>query len=380
MRIDDSRTVLVLHYGGDRFYFKLRHLLPPLDVTIASAKARTPPKHLVTFAELKTAFPFSLYSVHPATYFVSLQGLQYLTNGCCDFKKYRLQRCVSKMLLPLNKCVSDKFEVHTKNEDENITDEDDNEEENKIRCFFGVLPGNIEFCKLHKLYYKAYDVAMAAGCSPSHNINKYVSNANMVLWKDLREYAEKLCQQSIPNKWKGNTVFLKQRGLKQLLMAKQKDQLYAIINLDAERYDYDQLPPIYNKQKSRYKRKKGHITGCIVGKLNGVLDYVATATIVWFKLCQIRKYYKLRKFNLWDYQEYVTTWRVLERSFSECTVRWNASTIMINDLGVYKSLLNNDQQHIADPFYFIKLYNIKKKCANMDFLNTNNSLRDDKHD
>nr|ANY57601.1 PlxyGVORF82 protein [Plutella xylostella granulovirus] len=330
--INESHPLHVIHCGT--FYVKLNQLIKAYNLP----KKNVP---TIAFNIIKEKYPNLPYTFHANTLFITFDRIQ-----CLDLNRvqiYDLVHCLNEFLEKyFNKSIDQNF---------NVVDEAVPLFEPTVRqCVFGVLNRDIEFVQIdnNSYYFKAIDVARAASISCSHNVNKYVDDNNMVLWQDLKRY---LNQNSVFNKWKNNTVFLKRAGLKQLLYARGKSELYASINLDLENQN---LQTAYRKHKYRYFKKTLKAVGCSVGILFDKLHYIVIDGVVWFKLNQICKYFDIPK----QYPDYnIITWYTLSKRLKS-NITWKLNTIMISDMGVYKLLIIKNEI-IAEEFYHKRLHELR---------------------
>lgn len=345
--------VKIIHFKGTNlYYFKLRHLAKAFDVPFAKAAAVVPK---IKFKTVKDNFPMCDETMYPTTLLVDFIGLELFSRCLSERDEESLRRFIST-------CLGRNLSSSYKFVEEPYEDDDYEEEvqENQAQYEFGVLSENIEFVKLNqKCYFKAFDVATAIGCSPSYNINRHVSDSNMILWVDLRRYISHKCRASIPNKWKDQTVFLKRSGLRQLLLYKNQKALYGRINMNVAHYDA-QTPACYKKQATRYRKKQLFAQDCVVGKLFQQIDFVMTPDKrVWLKLTPFLKHYKLKKVDLLDYEQHITSWYHIEKRLS-CNIRWKHCTMLVDDVAAYKILKKFDLNSEAENFYFHYIYNIRR--------------------
>ncbi|ABQ52032.1 hypothetical protein SlGVgp089 [Spodoptera litura granulovirus] len=327
----------ILCYGHNHCYIKINNLLPILGLQRKQLVKAIPQKYLLNFATLQKLYNDKTNTYYPTTLFVKLEGLQFV-NGKNKYYKHVLEK-LQELNLSIETPLSDGCDY-----------------------FFGVVQPNIEVFKFNsKFYYKACDVAKAANASLSYIVNKYVDDENVVVWEDLKNYAEEKLQKRIPNKWKNNTLLLKQAGIKQFLLRRQKQELYNGIIAQTECEDSS----CYIKHSSsRYKRKVLYATNCLVAKLHNSIDFIILPNnVAYFKLKKFLKYYKL-KIDMAKYENDVTNWKSVYNSLIqhgyECNIKWKPDTIMINDTGVYNIMMDNKLNKEAEDVYFKTLYKIKQ--------------------
>ncbi|AAS82650.1 ORF88 [Agrotis segetum granulovirus] len=351
--------IKVIQLPGQRLFFKLRHLIKAFGISKTLIVKRVPPHCLVKFNLLK---PFCTNeTLYPSTLFISLRGLQYINN---DILLKYLQKSYQTRGLYINKS------YQVVEFDSDIEESDECEREYDLeKCTVGVVEPNIEFIKMGKrCYLKACDVARAINCASTYNIDKFVSDENMVLWADLREFLTKKCEGFAPaySRWKQQTVFLKITGLKQLLLAKNQKTLFAQINLALQNYSSDRAP-IYIKPTSRYYKKNLIAEQCVVGKMYNYIDFIMLPdTSVWCKLRMVRKYFSIKTLqDMSMFQEYTTTWSeidaLLRSKRLSCNIKWKQNTCLINGEGLYKLLRNFELNSQAERFYFETLHELKTK-------------------
>nr|AGS18842.1 hypothetical protein [Pieris rapae granulovirus] len=362
----DVHPVNIFYFNNNNYYFKLNQLADCFHLCFNTIRFTTNPRFLVNFDYLKTKHPNTTYTLHPATLLLHIQGLDhFMTKFCaksyCDLFLHFLNEC----FLHNNKCVNELFQIC------NITnsDIDDNNNVNNlidkyesVKCVYGVLASNIEFILIqNKKYFKGVDVARYINCTPSYCINKYVDDNNMVLWYDLKQYIQNnFIWLNYENRWKNNTIFLKEKGIKQLLMATiGDDEILRDMLINVDNYDAAEIQQ-YKKQKPVYTKKLLKAYECTVGKMNGVVDFIVTPDQnVYYKLHQIAKYYMLKINNYDYYKKYLLEWFTLKLSLKKCNINWKPNLILIEGQGIYKMLTDVGLNVEAQDFIYSKMYEAK---------------------
>jgi|WetSurMetagenome_2_1015567.scaffolds.fasta_scaffold99629_2 hypothetical protein len=368
----DIYPVKMVHLRGtSHYFFKLRHLIEVFKQPFTKVRQTVPASFTLYFSELRELFPLCDESLYPTTLLVSLKGLHYFAQCLNERDQQSLHRFVEDSLaLRSNKELSADYEIIPRVEDERRSrslSRSSSPSDPPEECVVGVLKQNIEFIKLKqskKCYFKAFDVAKAISCAPSYSVNKFVSDDNMVVWKDLRRYLEHKCRCAIENRWKEQTVFLKHAGLKQLLLMRKQKVLYAKINLGAAQLEEGQECPEYVKQPNRYRKKRLYAEGCVVGKLFGTIDYIMTPDgTVWSKFSAVQRHFGLKRVDSLDYAQHITTWLQLEKMLRSrkltTNIKWKDRVVLMDGVGVYKMLKNFGLNSEAEELYFHNLHSIK---------------------
>ncbi|QOD40052.1 Maph89 [Matsumuraeses phaseoli granulovirus] len=363
----DVYPIVLLDFGNDNYYFKLKQLVACFRSTFNKTLRCLHPRYVIKFKILKEAYPgYNEHTLHPNTLLVHINGFKNLTQTLCKKPMRQMfYEFVCQCLKKDNKIVDKNYQVH------NVEDGNINMPEEQlyecVNCDYGTV-NNIEFIGFeNKFYFKAVDVARYIQCSSSYTINKYVDDKNMVLWRDLKNYFNNMCVWSnYTNRWKNHTIFLKELGLQQLIMAvKKDDKLYRDIIIDVNTFDDKKFEP-YIKQLSKYKKKHLKANGCVLGKmLDDTVEFIMLPNkIIYFKLRQIVKHYSLRIANYNYYCNHLKDWSQLKRNLTKCNINWKKNLVMVDAEGVYKMLKDVGLQTEAEEFFFNKIYNATTSAFN----------------
>ncbi|AAQ21685.1 unknown [Cryptophlebia leucotreta granulovirus] len=351
----DSFPVTILYFGFDNYYFKLRELTNCFLLSYNKVRLLNTDKFVVSFEELLERKPnYTEFKLHPNTLLIHINGLYgFFYRFCSKYQRITFLSFLQECFLENNKHLDRKFRFVKENEEA----EEEIEDVDTVSTLCGVLPNNIEYFSINeKTYYKAVDVARYLNCSASYNINKYVDDEYMVLWGDLKLYINNnYIWKNCENRWKDNTIFLKDAGLKQLCIATQGNtKLY----FDITKSVYNHDPHLeYIKTPSRYRKKVLKAKGCVVGKISNTnIEYLVTTNRVYFKLHQIVKQYSLRINDYTNYNTYLTQWRSLSRNLIDCNIKWKSNLVMVTGEGVYEMLKDVGLKVEAEDFIYNKVH------------------------
>lgn len=363
---ENTIPVAMLSFGATVYYFKLKHLAAVLRKPYMTIVSKIPPRYVLTYSFIVEQYPVCKQKYHPATKFVCLQGVKYLIDEFCvtNYTKECLDNFVRQNVdVPNYKRLSTDYTFEDTDE-KYAYDDGDREVDDisaKVNCEptqirMGTLKYNTRFVLVmgskKRWYYKASDVLdqMQANCA--YNLNKHVSDKNIVKWRDLKHYLEDKyrCRISDDGKFKLNSFFLKQAGLKQLLLARKQNVLYNALCLSAINYNFDKPVEYVNKRCGR-RQKQVYADQCEVGKRYDRIDFVKLPNgKVWYKLSQCINYFKLKNVQLYDYK--IERWANLLCDLQKHNIKWNPTIRMIEGAELYRMLNHYSLPLEADEMYF----------------------------
>nr|UYX49719.1 unknown [Darna trima granulovirus] len=362
----DTYPVTLYNFGGNEYYFKVKQLTTCLNLC-ANRICRDVRRHYVTtFADLKNMYPKYKHTANPNTLMLHIKGLNGFMREFCS----KVQHCL--MLDFVRNCLQTNYKwvnnnYHVTSIDNNASDEMENSEEyDCVQCVYGTTPDphRVEFIILNeKIYFKASDVARnVLKCSPSYCINKFVDDVYMVTWGGLKKYIlNRFVWSNYSNRWKENTLFLKDKGVQQLVMAMNggNDEAYRKLLSCIHYEDCDDIGNRTKIYSSCYRKKHLKAQNCVVGFTENGLHYIVTPDLtVYFKLRQIMKIYNFKLKNYDYYDDFIVRWKHLKKHLHDCNVMWKDNLIMVNEKGVIKML--SDLNLKADEFIICKVNELKK--------------------
>ncbi|AAF05227.1 ORF113 [Xestia c-nigrum granulovirus] len=362
---EDTLPVDMLTFGATVYYFKLRHLAAVLRKPCVTIVSKIPPRYVVTYNIIVDQYPDCKQKCHPTTKYVRLEGVKYLIDEFCvtNYTKDCFDKFIRQNVdVPNYKRLSSDYTFEDTEDlcDEEKYDNADNKTTTNNDCEptqirMGTLKYNNRFVMVmgpkKRWYYKASDLFdyMKANCV--YNINKYVSDKNIVKWRDLKHYLEEKYRCRIDDgDFKPNSFFLKQAGLKQLLLARKQNVLYNAICLSAINYNFEN-PVKYVNKRGASRKKQVYADQCEVGKRYNRIDYVKLPNgKVWYKLSQCINYFKLKNVQLYDYK--IKQWADLLCDLQKHNIKWKTTIRMIEGAELYRMLNDYSLPLEADQIYF----------------------------
>lgn len=349
----DTHPVVIYYFGKNNYYFKLKHLARCLYLCMNKVCLKINKRYIITFKSLQQKYPLTKYTLHPKTLMINLLHLNILMSTfCTTLQSYVLNNFLTECFSQEGIFINSKFEIVTipQHIDYNVE---------CLEYVQGTILYKVQFIAFkNKMYFKAIDVVRYLQCSSFYSVNKFVDDENMVFWSDLKRYMFRnyVCNNFL-NTHKENTIFLKQKGLFQLVMAVAgNDNIYREFVISVNN---NNVTENYNKQPTLYKKKILKAEHCTVGKLQGLEFIVTSEQCVYYKLNQIVKLYNLKMRNYNEYQEYIIEWKRLKQTLGRNNINWKPNLIMIDGQGVYKMLQDVNLISAAEDFAYVKMYEAK---------------------
>ncbi|AKR17522.1 hypothetical protein [Mocis latipes granulovirus] len=367
---EDAYPVAMLTFSATVYYFKLKHFAVILKTKCANILSKLPPAHVVSFHVILNQYPNCQEKHHPTTKFVSLQGVRCLIEefAITNYARECLDKFVRQNVdVPYYKRLSSDYTFEDTDQkytlckydqadaqDDNCATQDDN---CATQIKMGTLKYNIRFVLVtglkKKWYYKVSDVFDQLQASCVYNLNKHVSDKNIIKWRDLKLYLEDKYRCCVDNSnFKSNSFFFKQAGLKQLLLARKQNALYNALCLSAINYDFEKpVEYVQGQTTCRRYKKLLYADQCEVGRKYNRLDYIKMPNNkVWYKLLQCLRYYRLKHVQLQDYK--IERWANLLGDLQKHNIKWKGDTRMIEGAELYRMLHQYALPLEADQIYF----------------------------
>ncbi|AKN80810.1 hypothetical protein [Diatraea saccharalis granulovirus] len=321
----DIHPITIINLGNDDYCFKLKNLAECFNVRTARVQKELRKNFIIKFCDLSPILRRK-YTMYPTTLLLRMSGLDsFLSRFCSEPLKVSFLKFI-------NECL-------------NFENEDNTVEYDQKEATYGVLPTNVEYIMIDdNVYYKSSDIVRLIRCSRSYTLNKYVENENMFTWRDLKRYlCNKFVWSNFDNRWKDNTIFLTDDGVRELTMAMGAGDLYDQMIKDIDNHENvfrKYIPPVTRKQQER--------DDTICG-----LHFVVTPDLkVFFKLNQITKRYSLRVRDMEFYRDFLVSWNDIKSHDRN----WRGELILVSDQGVYKMLTDAKLNSDAKEFMYSIVY------------------------
>lgn len=341
------------------YYFKFRHLMKAFNIPKFSRRT-IPDECLSNVYTLKLMYrdveKLKSLTLHPTTLLINLRGLYHLSLCCCtDWEREEMYKFICECLSPI--CIDSSYELIEGKNSYNVKNsrrrsgEEMELDYGEKKLLYGVLKQNIEFIKTiqEKYYFKGLDVAKYINCTPSYVINKYVSNQDMVLWKDLKNYFKNNFKCVVENKWKEQTIFIKYEGLKHLLFRLNKRELFNDIISDLYNKNYDYV--YFKCKRNNNKKRKLMMEKGIVFKYKSIDCVGIFDGTVWCKLNQFKREFDIKHI---PHKHSIVTWSDIEYKLKfnnlKSNIKWKRNTLMINFSDVSKILIKLGKQKDESDF------------------------------
>lgn len=231
-----------------------------------------------------------------------------------------------------------------------------------VNLEYGVTPNNVQFvCNSidhDDFYFKLVDIGRLLNViNVVYWSGKYVSLHNIVSWGQLKtNICDKYVCGNVLNYWKNNTLFINQKGVKELDMKINKNSDTYKDLLENTHY----TPPLYlfnthYSNKKNKKRKQLYISNNLykagVTKRYNLHYVKCPNNVTYFKLHEIIKRFSIKKIHNYNIKpEHLILWKNLNTNISaDHNIKWKPNLTMIDLDGVY-GLLNRhtDNTTIAE--------------------------------